>query len=46
MCFDSIYDLIVYYKVREVGEEGKEEGGGQSSGGGRGGGGGREEWIE
>ena len=33
MCFDSIYDLIVYYKVREVEEEGggkrvvEEEGG-------------------
>ena len=23
MCFDSIYDLIIYYKVRGVGEEGR-----------------------
>ena len=35
MCFDSIYDLIVYYKVREVEEEGGREEG--SRGGGRGG---------
>ena len=33
MCFDSIYDLIVYYKVREVEEEGGRRGGGGGRGG-------------